>query len=140
MRFKEFWHRLGSPRWFYQMSGPWQLGFTVAAGVLLLVGIIWGVAFAPPDYQQGNSFRIMYVHVPTAILAQSVYMVLGGAGVLLLVWRMKIADMVLKTMVPFGIAMTALALFTGAVWGRPTWGTWWVFDGRTTSTLVMLFL
>lgn len=140
MRLKEFWHRLGSPRWFYQMSGPWQLGFTVAAGVLLLVGIIWGVAFAPPDYQQGNSFRIMYVHVPTAILAQSVYMVLGGAGVLLLVWRMKIADMVLKTMVPFGIAMTALALFTGAVWGRPTWGTWWVFDGRTTSTLVLLFL
>ena len=122
------------------MSGPWFIAFAAAAAVLLAAGMVWGLAFAPPDYQQGDSFRIMYVHVPAAILAQSVYMVLGAAGVLLLVWRMKMADMVLETMVPFGLWMTALALFTGAVWGRPTWGTWWEFDGRTTSTLVLLFL
>ena len=137
---KQFWHRLGSPRWFYRMSGPWFSAFAVAAGALLAVGLTWGLAFAPPDYQQGDSFRIIYVHVPAAIVAQSVYVVLGAAGVLLLVWRMKLADMVLETMVPFGLWMTALALFTGAVWGRPTWGTWWEFDGRTTSTLVLLFL
>ncbi len=140
MRIKQFWHRLGSPRWFYSMSGPWFTAFAAAAAILLLAGMAWGLAFAPPDYQQGDSFRIIYVHVPAAILAQSVYMVLGAAGLVLLVWRIKMADMVLETMVPFGMWMTALALFTGAVWGRPTWGTWWEFDGRTTSTLVLLFL
>ena len=122
------------------MSGAWFAAFAAAAAVLLAVGLVWGLAFAPPDYQQGDSFRIIYVHVPAALLAQSVYIVLGVAGLVLLVWRIKMADMVLETMVPFGLWMTALALFTGAVWGRPTWGTWWEFDGRTTSTLVLLFL
>lgn len=140
MNIKQWWHRLGSPRWFYDISGPWVWVFGVLAAVLLLVGTVWGLAFAPPDYQQGNSFRIMYVHVPTAIVAQSAYMLMGAAGLVLLVWRMKLADMVLATVVPFGMSMTALALFTGAVWGKPTWGAWWVWDARTTSMLVLLFL
>ncbi len=122
------------------MSRPWFLAFAVAAAALLTLGMLWGLVLAPPDYQQGDSFRIIYVHVPAAILAQSVYMMLGVAGFLLLVWRLKMADMVLETMVPFGLWMTAVALLSGAVWGRPTWGTWWEFDGRTTSTLVLLFL
>jgi heme exporter protein C len=104
------------------------------------VGSLWGLAFAPADYQQGNSFRIIYIHVPTAIVSQSTYMLLGAAGLVLLVWRRKVAGMVLATAVPFGMSMTALALFTGAVWGKPTWGTWWVWDARTTSMLVLLFL
>ena len=140
MTIRQFWHRLGSPKWFYRMSGPWFVAFAVASAALLAAGMTWGLAFAPPDYQQGDSFRIIYVHVPAAFLAQSVYMVLGVCGVLLLVWRMKMAGLVLETMVPFGLWATALALFTGALWGRPTWGTWWEFDGRTTSTLVLLFL
>jgi|TARA_Y100001933_G_scaffold264380_1_gene329704 heme exporter protein C len=137
---KELWHRLGSPRWFYRISGPlaWVLG--ILALVLLVSGSVWGLAFAPPDYQQGNSFRIIYIHVPTAIVAQSAYMLMGVAGAILLVWRMKMADMVLAATVPFGMTMTALALFTGAVWGKPTWGAWWVWDARTTSMLVLLFL
>ncbi|MEZ5557229.1 MAG: heme ABC transporter permease CcmC [Pseudomonadales bacterium] len=137
---KELWHRLGSPRWFYQISGPliWVLGSL--ATVLLVVGTVWGLAFAPPDYQQGDSFRIIYIHVPAAIVAQSAYMLMGAAGVVLLVWRMKLADMVIAAVVPFGMSMTAVALFTGAVWGKPTWGTWWVWDARTTSMLVLLFL
>ena len=85
-------------------------------------------------------FRIMYVHVPTSMIAQSAYIVMGVAGFMLLVWRMKLADMVLATVVPFGMSMTALSLFTGAVWGRPSWGTWWEWDARTTSMLVLLFL
>ncbi len=137
---RQFWHRLGSPKWFYHMSGPWQSAFAVLAVLLIGTGMAWGLAFAPPDYQQGNSFRIIYVHVPAAMLAQSVYVALGVAGVLLLVWRMKMAQLMLENLVGFGAWMTALALFTGAVWGKPTWGTWWVFDGRTTSTLVLLFL
>jgi heme exporter protein C len=137
---KEFWHRLGSPRWFYQISGPLGWVFGALALALLVIGTYWGLAVAPPDYQQGNSFRIIYVHVPSAILAQSAYMLMGAAGLVLLVWRMKLADMVLAATVPFGMSMTALALFTGAVWGKPTWGAWWVWDARTTSMLVLLFL
>lgn len=139
-RLKTLWHRLGSPRWFYEISGPWIWVFGMLALVLLVTGTVWGLAFAPPDYLQGNSFRIIYVHVPAAIVAQSAYMLMGAAGVLLLVWRMKLADMVLATVVPFGMSMTALALFTGAVWGKPTWGAWWVWDARLTSELVLLFL
>jgi len=137
---KELWHRLGSPRWFFQWSGRLRAVLGVAATLLLLVGTVWGLVFAPPDYQQGNSFRIIYVHVPSAIVAQSAYLLMGAAGVVLLVWRMKLADMVLAATVPFGMAMTALALFTGAAWGKPTWGAWWVWDARTTSMLVLLFL
>lgn len=137
---KRWWHKLGSPRWFFEISGPWQLGFSVLAVALLAIGTIWGLAVAPADYQQGNSFRIIYVHVPTAIVAQTAYMLMGAAGLVLLVWRMKLADMVLAATVPFGMSMTALALFTGAVWGKPTWGAWWVWDARTTSMLVLLFL
>ncbi len=140
MTLKEFWHRLGSPRWFYQISGHFGWAFGALALGLLVIGTFWGLAVAPPDYQQGNSFRIIYVHVPSAILAQSAYMLMGAAGLVLLVWRMKLADMVLATTVPFGMSMTALALFTGAVWGKPTWGAWWVWDARTTSMLVLLFL
>lgn len=140
MTLKELWHRLGSPRWFFHIGGPlaWVLGGLAVA--LLLTGTVWGLAFAPPDYQQGNSVRIMYVHVPAAIVAQSCYVLMGAAGLVLLVWRMKMADVVLTAAVPFGLTMTALALFTGAAWGKPTWGAWWVWDARTTSVLVLLFL
>ena len=85
MALKELWHKLGSPRWFYQISSPWVMGFGIAAFVLLSVGIVWGLAFAPQDYQQGNSFRIMYVHVPAAMVAQSVYISMGIAGLVLFV-------------------------------------------------------
>lgn len=140
MRIRELWHRLGSPRWFFRISGPLAGTLGLLALVLLVTGTVWGLAFAPPDYQQGNSVRIMYVHVPTAIVAQSAYMLMGVAGFVLLVWRMKMADMVIAATVPFGLTMTALALFTGAAWGKPTWGAWWVWDARTTSVLVLLFL
>ncbi|MEM1231784.1 MAG: heme ABC transporter permease [Pseudomonadota bacterium] len=134
------WHRLGSPRWFHDITGPWMTAFGVAGVLLLLTGTLWGLGFAPPDYQQGNSFRIIYLHVPAAILSQSVYLFLGTSGVLFLVWRMKLADVALEAAVPFGMSMAALALITGGVWGKPTWGAWWVWDARTTSTLVLFFL
>lgn len=140
MSLKTLWHKLGSPRWFYQISSGWVIGFGIAAALLLCTGIVWGLAFAPADYQQGNSFRIMYVHVPAALVAQSVYMGMGIAGLVLFVWRMKLADVAISACLPFGILLTAVALFSGGVWGRPTWGTWWVWDGRTVSTLVLLFL
>ena len=140
MNLKELWHKLGSPRWFYQMSGPWVTGCGAAAFLLIVAALVWGLLFAPPDYQQGNSFRIMYVHVPSAMLAQSLYMGMGIAGLVLFVWRMKLADVAISACLPLGMSITALALFTGGVWGKPTWGTWWEWDARTTSTLVLLFL
>ena len=136
----KWFHRFGSPRWFFMLTGRWLPWLAVAAVTLLAIGGVWGLACSPEDYQQHNSVRIMYVHVPAAILAQSVYMMMGAAALALLVWRMKIADWFIATAAPIGASMTALALFSGGVWGRPTWGTWWVWDGRTTSTLLQLFL
>jgi len=137
---KELWHKLGSPRYFYEMSRHWAVALGIAAILLLGLGTVWGLAFAPADYQQGNSFRVMYLHVPTAFAAQSAYILMGAASLVLLVWRMKLADIVATSVAPIGLSLTAIALFTGAIWGKPTWGTWWIWDGRTTSMLVLLFL
>ncbi len=136
----KWFYQLGSPRWFYDISGrllPW---FSVAAGVLLIAGAVWGLAFAPADYQQGNSFRIIYIHVPSAVLAQSCYMLMAVAGAINLIWKMKVADMIATCCAPIGISLAILALATGAIWGKPTWGAWWVWDARLTSMLILLFL
>ncbi len=137
---KRLWHKLGSPRWFFSLTTPWVTFFGWSAALLLLWGAIWGLAYAPADYQQGNSFRIMYVHVPAAMLAQSLYIGMGVAGFIGLVWRMKLTDVAISACLPLGMVVTALALFSGSVWGRPTWGSWWEWDGRTVSTLVLFFL
>ena len=128
---KRLWHKLGSPRWFFSLTTSWVTFFGCAAIILLLWGAIWGLAFAPADYQQGNSFRIMYVHVPAAMLAQSLYIGMGVAGFVGLVWRMKLADVAISACLPLGMMMPALALFSGSVWGAPNWGCWLEVDGRT---------
>lgn len=137
---KQLYHKLGSPKWFYELANrfkPWLLWSGLA---LALAGIVWGLAFAPKDYLQGNSYRIIFIHVPTAFLAQSVYLMMATAAVITLVWKMKVADVFVKSVAPVGAVLTFLALFTGAVWGVPTWGTWWVWDARLTSMLILLFL
>jgi heme exporter protein C len=137
------------PRWFYQMASPkWCYEFTgkllpwfMALAVICLgAGAVWGLMFAPEDYQQGNSFRIIYIHVPSAILAQSCYMMMAIVGAIGLIWKMKVADMVAYACAPIGASMAFLALATGAIWGKPTWGAWWVWDARLTSMLILLFL
>ncbi|MGB0662159.1 MAG: heme ABC transporter permease [Pontibacterium sp.] len=132
--------QLASPRWAYQFFNTLIPYFAVAAALLLSVGVVWGLFFAPPDYQQGNSFRIIYVHVPAAILAQSCYMLMALAGAIGLIWKMKVADMVAKSVAPIGVSMAILALLSGAIWGKPTWGTWWEWDARLTSMLILMFL
>src|SRR5690554_1051724 len=136
----QFFHKLGSPKWFFGISTrfmPWLL----AGGLLLLMaGVVWGLAFAPKDYLQGNSYRIIFIHVPTAFMAQSIYIMMASAALVTLVWRMKLADVFVKAVTPVGLVLTFLALFTGAVWGKPTWGTWWIWDARLTSMLVLFFL
>jgi heme exporter protein C len=133
-------HKLGSPKWFYEISGRWLPWLACAAALLIVVGTVWALAFAPPDYQQGNSFRIIYIHVPAALLAQSCYIMLAVAGAVGLIWKMKLADVAVQQAAPIGAWMTFIALFTGAVWGKPTWGAWWVWDARLTSMLILLFL
>ncbi len=132
--------RLAAPKFFYPFAGrllPW-LGW-LAAGLLLL-GAGWGLAVAPADYQQGDSYRIMFIHVPAAWLSMLTYMVMAGGAFVFLVWRMKLADMLAKCCAPLGAAFTALTLVTGSLWGKPMWGTWWAWDARLTSELVLLFL
>ncbi len=135
-----YYHKLGSPKYFYHLTGKWLPWFTALSIGLLSVGLIWGLAFAPADYQQGNSFRIIYIHVPAAGAALSIYAMMAVSGAITLIWKMKMAEIVTQSCAPIGAAFTAIALMTGAIWGKPTWGTWWVWDARLTSMLVLLFL
>lgn len=138
--FKRWFHQWGSPKWFYERSLVWSKWLGWIALICISTGLVWGLLFAPSDYQQGHSFRIIYLHVPAAVLAQSCYIMMAVAGLVSLVWKMKVADVVLKCAAPIGASFCFLALFTGAVWGKPTWGTWWIWDARLTSMLILLFL
>lgn len=136
----QWFHRLGSPRWFYRKTGallPWLGGISL---ILLVVGSVWALAFSPVDYKQGNSYRIIYLHVPAAFLALAGYYIMAVAGAVGLIWRMKLAFIVMKSAAPLGAALTFLSLVTGSIWGKPTWGTWWEWDARITSMLILLFL
>ena len=135
-----FFHELASPPHFYRLAGrlgPW-FGWTGAA---LIAGSAWaGLAWAPPDYQQGDGFRIIYVHVPSAWMSLFVYVLMATAAAIGLVWRIKLAHAVAAGCAPIGASFTFLALATGSIWGKPMWGTWWVWDARLTSELILLFL
>ncbi len=124
----------------YQLCGrllPW---FAVFAVLSLVVGSVWGLAFAPADYQQGDSFRIIYIHVPSAMWSMGIYASMAIAAFIGLVWQLKLANMAAAAMAPIGAVFTFIALLTGAVWGKPMWGAWWVWDARLTSELILLFL
>lgn len=133
-------HRLGSPREFYAISLYTTPVFGFLFASLSIVGAYYGLFVAPADYQQGDSFRILFVHVPVAWMSLFVYVVMAVAGVIGLVWRMKMAFVVTICSAPIGAAFTALALLTGSIWGKPIWGTYWVWDARLTSELILLFL
>jgi heme exporter protein C len=133
-------HRFANPGRFLRLSGrvlPWLAG---AALALTLVGVVWGLCFSPPDWQQGDSVRIMYLHVPAALLAYLGYGSLAVSAVLSLVWRHPLADLAAMEIGPVGAGATALCLATGSLWGKPMWGAWWVWDARLTSVLVLFFL
>ena len=135
-----FLHRFASPPHFYRLAGvlaPW-LGWTCLG--LMAAGLYGGLVAAPPDYQQGESYRIIFVHVPSAWLSLFIYVVMAGASAIALVWRIKLAEVVAIESAPIGASFTFLALVTGALWGKPMWGTYWVWDARLTSELILLFL
>jgi len=135
-----FAHRFASPPHFYRIAGlllpwvAWSFALLVAAGLYL------GLVVAPPDYQQGDSYRIIFVHVPSAWMSLFIYVVMAVSGGIVLIWRMKLADVVAASSAPIGATFTFLALVTGSLWGKPMWGTYWVWDARLTSELILLFL
>jgi len=135
-----FFHKLSSPKYYYEWSGkllPWLAGITI---VSMLVGVYWGLVEAPTDYQQGESYRIIFIHVPAAWMSMFVYVVMAVAGFVALVWKTKISEIVVSECAVIGAMFTALALITGMLWGKPTWGTYWQWDARLTSELILLFL
>lgn len=125
---------------FFDIFSPWVKYLSWIAGVLLSVGTVWGLGFAPVDYLQGNSYRIIFIHVPTASLAMSIYLAMGVLGVIFLVWKIKTANLVAQAIAPIGFVACVLSLITGAIWAKPTWGTYWVWDARLTSMLILAFL
>ncbi|MEO7073221.1 MAG: heme ABC transporter permease [Rhodanobacter sp.] len=133
-------HRLSSPPTFYRFAGalwPWAM---VLALVLGAIGLYGALVLAPPDYQQGDAYRIIFIHVPSAWMSMFIYAVMGVAAFVALVWRIKLAEVVAMESAPIGAAFTAITLATGSLWGKPMWGTWWTWDARLTSELVLLFL
>jgi len=133
-------YKLASPCYFYDLAGkiiPW-------AGLICLglfgYGLMGGLLLAPPDYQQGDAFRIIYIHVPSAFMSLMIFVTMAIASTIHLVWKIKIADVVAKVSAPLGASFAFLALVTGSLWGKPMWGTWWIWDARLTSELILLFL
>ena len=133
-------YRLASPPYVYALTGrlvPWLIGASVC---LIGYGLIAGLVFAPPDYQQGDAFRIIYVHAPSAWLSLCAYVTMAVAGAIALIWRIKIGFALSAAAAPIGASFTLAALVTGSLWGKPMWGTYWAWDPRLTSELILLFL
>ncbi len=136
----KFIHRLASPKHFYRIAGKWIPWLMAAAVILIALGFYGGLVKAPADYQQGDSFRIIYLHVPAAWMSLFIYMVMATSAAIGLIWKIKLADLFATASAPIGASFTFLALVTGSIWGKPMWGTWWVWDARLTSELLLLFL
>jgi heme exporter protein C len=133
-------YKLASPPYVYAATAaltPWFLGL---AAITIVYGLVGGLIFAPPDYQQGDAFRIIYVHAPSAWMSLFSYTSMAIAGAIALVWRIKMGHAVAAASAPIGASFTLLALVTGSLWGRPMWGTYWAWDPRLTSELILLFL
>ena len=133
-------HKFASPPHAYRLAGRLAPWFGWPAFLLIVAGLYGGLVLAPADYQQGDAFRILYVHAPSAWMSMFIYATMAVAAAIGLIWRIKLAHAVAAASAPVGAWFTFVALITGAVWGKPMWGTWWVWDARLTSELILLFL
>jgi heme exporter protein C len=134
------WFHYAAPQRFYALAGralPW---FGALAAVLGIAGLVIGLAVAPTDHQQGDAYRIIFVHVPAAWMSMVVYLAMAFWAAIGLAFNARLAYMLANALAPTGALMTFIALWTGALWGKPTWGAWWVWDARLTSELILLFL
>jgi len=137
---KKWFHQWVSPPHLYQRADRYAKVFLPLAIVSMLIALYGGLVLAPPDYQQGDAFRIIYVHVPAAWLSMFAYAFMACASFVALVWRFSAAHAVATVIAPIGAVFTLLCLLTGSFWGKPMWGTWWEWDARMTSELVLLFI
>ncbi len=133
-------HKFANPTRFLKISRVARPIAAVVTVVLIAVGLVWGLVLAPPDYQQGETVRIMYIHVPAAWMGLFAYVFMAGASAVALIWKHPLADLAARAAAPVGAAFTLICLVTGSLWGKPMWGAWWVWDARLTSMLVLLFL
>jgi len=133
-------HRFASPPHFYRIAGTLSAWLLWPSVLLIAIGTYGGLVLAPPDYQQGDAFRIIYVHVPSAYLSTMIYALMAVASAIGLIWRIKLAHAVAASAAPIGASFTALALATGMLWGKPMWGAYWAWDPRLTSELILLFI
>ncbi|HMB56636.1 MAG TPA: heme ABC transporter permease CcmC [Arenimonas sp.] len=139
-RFLLWFHQTGSPANFDRYAARWAPWAFATAFVALAVGIYGALFSVPPDVNQGENFRILYIHVPSAWMSLFIFIAMAIQAVIALVWRIKICEILAMSCAPIGAAFTVITLATGSIWGKPTWGTWWSWDARLTSELVMLFL
>src|ERR671910_1118520 len=133
-------HKLGSPPHAYAVAARLTPWFAWPAALLIAAGLYGGLVLAPPDYQQRDAFRIVYVHAPSAWMSLMVYATMAVAAAIGLVWRIKVSHAVAASCAPIGASFAVAALVTGSLWGKPMWGTWWEWDPRLTSELILLFL
>lgn len=129
-----------NPHRFMAVSKPFAWGFTILGVLVVAWGVYQGLYIAPADFKQGDAAKIMFVHVPASWLSLFIYAFMASASFISLVWRSPLADICAKSCAPIGAAFTALCLATGSIWGKPMWGTWWEWDARITSVLILLFI
>jgi len=134
------WFKFSSPASFYPLAGRMMPWFAAAAAVLIAIGLYMSFFVAPTDYKQGEGYRIIFVHVPAAWMSMFIYLVMAGWSALGLVFNTRLSAMMARSLAPTGAMFTFVALWTGAFWGKPMWGAWWVWDARLTSELILLFL
>jgi heme exporter protein C len=130
---------LANPHRFSKLTGNLQLPLIILSTAMISLGLYYGLFDSPKDYQQGDAVRIMYVHVPSAWLASFLYFSLAISCIFYLVWKHPLADLIANAIAPIGLIFSVLTLITGSLWGKPMWGTWWVWDARLTSMLILFF-
>lgn len=129
-----------SPKLFFIKTKPLMRILPLLTFASLISGAIWGLWYAPADYQQKDAFRIIYIHVPAAFMSMGTYTMMSLAAISSFIWRVKLADLFIKAAAPIGASLALLALVTGSIWGKPMWGTWWIWDARLTTELILLFI
>ena len=139
--FKRWFIEMGSPPLFYRWSSKALVWLGLSSIIVLSLGLFMGIGLSPADYKQGDVYRIIYIHVPSAIMGESIFIFMAMCGFINIIWRAKISGMLLKAAAPIGMSFVLLVLTTGSIWGKPTWGTWWVWgDARLNLTAILLLV
>ena len=137
---KKFFHQFASPKSYFAIANKFGKPVLAFFFLLYIGSLVWGLFFTPPDVVQGDSYRIIYMHVPASFMAQILFVVMAITSAVFLIWKLKLAAYVSKSIAPIGAIVTFFALFSGSIWGIPTWGTWWQWDARITSTLILFIM